>query len=414
VRYLLFLILSLPAIASETWPQFRGPAGDGSSDATGLPVTWSETEHVRWKTEIPGTGWSSPVIEGDQVWMQTALDEGKSLRAVCVSRQTGKILHDIEIFYISAPEKKHAFNSYASPTPVIEEGRVYISYGMYGLACIDGGSGQILWKNTELKHDHDKNGPGSSPILYKDLVILNCDGTEQRFVAAVNKLTGKTVWRTPRSNVINKAGEMKKAYHTPLIIQANGRDQLVSMGAFRINSYDPNSGKEIWWVDIPGFSNVPRPVFCNGLVYSATGFMKPEMWAIRPDGEGDVTKTHVAWKVIKQASAKPSPLVFGGNLFMISDSGIASMLEGKTGRELWAERLPGAYSASPILAEARVYCFNEQGQTIVLKAGLGSESTAKPEIIATNTLTDGYMASAAIAGKAFFLRTKSSLYRIEN
>jgi len=401
------LLAAIAASASDDWPQFRGPTGDGRSDATGLPLTWSEQEHVKWKTAIPGEGWSSPVIEGDQIWMQTALDEGKSLRAVCVDRQTGKIRHDVEVFYSENPEKKHAFNSYASPTPVIENGRVYISYGMTGVACLDGLTGKTLWKSTELKHDHDKNGPGSSPILYKDLFILNCDGTELRYVAALNKLTGKLVWKTDRSNVINKAGEFKKAYHTPLVITVNGKDQLISMGAYRVSAYEPLTGKEIWWVDIPGFSNVPRPVFGNGLVYISTGFGKPELWAIRPDGYGDVTKTHVAWKVIKQAPAKPSPLVVGDQFYMVSDNGIVSCLDSKTGKEIWTERIPGAYTASPLYADGRLYFFSEQGQTLVLKAD------TKPTVLATNSLDNGFMSSPAITGKSFFLRTKKHLYRIE-
>jgi len=239
---LLLTLFSLQSLfASENWPQFRGPSGDGRSDAKSLPLTWSEQEHVKWKTAIPGEGWSSPVIEGNQIWTQTALDDGKSLRAVCVDRNSGKIIHDVEVFHVASPAPKHNFNSHASPTPVVENVRVYISYGMYGVACLDAESGKKVWENHELKHDHDKNGPGSSPIIYRDLFILNCDGTEERFVAALNKQTGKLVWKTDRSNVINKAGEFKKAYHTPLIITVNGRDQLVSMGAYRVSGTD-----DIW------------------------------------------------------------------------------------------------------------------------------------------------------------------------
>jgi len=407
-KFVLLLSLSLGLLhASDNWPQFRGPAGDGHSDSTGLPLIWNEQQHVKWKIAIPGEGWSSPVVEGNQVWMQTALDNGKSLRAVCVDRETGQIQHDVELFYIENPERKHAFNSFASPTPVIENGRLYVSYGMYGVVCLDTSTGKILWKNTELKHDHDKNGPGSSPIIYKDLFILNCDGTEARYVAAVNKLTGKVAWKTDRSNVINKAGEFKKAYHTPLIISVHGRDQLISMGAYRVSAYEPLTGKEIWWVDIPGFSNVPRPVFGHGMVYISTGFMKPELWAIRADGYGDVTKTHVAWKVIKQVPAKPSPLLIGEQFYMFSDNGIATCLDAKTGKEIWSERIGGDYSASPVFADGRIYLFSEQGKTLVIKPD------TKLNLLATATLENGFMSSPAISGKAFFLRTKKHLYRIE-
>jgi outer membrane protein assembly factor BamB len=403
----LLLLFSIGVHGSDHWPQFRGPTGDGHSDAQSLPLTWSEREHVKWKTAIPGEGWSSPVIEGNQIWMQTALDDGRSLRAICVDRNSGKIVHDVEAFHIDSPAPKHNFNSHASPTPVVENGRVYISYGMYGMTCFDAATGKTIWTNRELKHDHDKNGPGSSPIVYRDLFILNCDGTELRYVAALNKLTGKLAWKTDRSNVINKTAEHKKAYHTPLIVTVDGKDQLISMGAYRVSAYEPLTGKEIWWVDIPGFSNVPRPVFGNGLVYISTGFGKPELWAIRPDGYGDVTKTHVAWKVSRQAPAKPSPLVIGEQFYMISDNGIATCLDAKSGREIWSERVGGEYSASPVYGAGRIYLFSQQGQTLVLKPD------TKPNVIATNSLENGFMASPAIAGKAFFLRTKKDLYRIE-
>jgi outer membrane protein assembly factor BamB len=403
----LLLLFSICVRCSESWPQFRGPKGDGHSDAQSLALTWSEREHVKWKTPIPGEGWSSPVIEGNQIWMQTALDDGRSLRAICVDRNSGELVHDVEVFHVDSPAPKHNFNSHASPTPVVENGRVYISYGMYGMACVDAATGKTIWTNHELKHDHDKNGPGSSPILYRDLFILNCDGTELRYVAALNKLTGKLAWRTDRSNHINKTAEHKKAYHTPLIVSVDGKDQLISMGAYRVSGYQPLTGKEIWWVDIPGFSNVPRPVFGNGLVYISTGFGKPELWAIRPHGYGDVTKTHVAWKVTRQAPAKPSPLLIDNQFFMISDNGIATCLDARSGREIWSERVGGEYSASPVYAAGRIYLFSQQGQTLVLKPD------TKPTIVATNTLENGFMASPAIAGKAFFLRTKKDLYRIE-
>ena len=406
--FALLALASTHLMGNQDWPQFRGPGGDGRSDSRNLPLTWSETENVKWKTPIPGEGWSSPVLEANRIWMQTALDDGKSLRAVSVDRDTGKILRDVEVFHVDAPEPKHAFNSHASPTPVLENGRVYISFGMYGVACLDSGTGDILWKNTELKHDHDKNGPGSSPILYKNLFILNCDGTELRYVAALDKATGRLAWKTERSNEINRVGEFKKAYSTPQIITVNGRDQLVSMGAFRVNAYEPLTGREIWWADIPGFSNVPRPLVDGENIYISTGFGKPEMWAIRASGTGDVTKTNVVWKMVKQAPAKPSPLLIDGQLFMISDDGgIGTLLDAKTGATLWQERLGGKYSASPLWAEGRIYCFGQDGDTIVLRPEDGGK------VLCTNRLESGFMASPAVAGQALFLRTKTHLYRIE-
>ncbi len=393
--------------ASEDWPQFRGPDGQGHSDAVGLPRTWSETQNVKWRTAIPGEGWSSPVVLGSQIWLATALEDGKSLRAICVDRSTGKLIHNVEVAHVDAPAPKHALNSHASPTPVIEPGRVYFSFGMYGVFCLNSETGEIMWKNTELRHDHGQNGPGSSPILHGGLFILNCDGTELRYVAALNKITGQRVWKTPRSNRIDKSPELKKAYATPLIINVNGRDQLISPGAFRVNAYEPGTGKELWFCDIPGFSNVPRPVYGHGLVYVCTGYMNSELFAIRPFGAGDVTATHVAWKTKKQVSFKPSPLLVGDQFYMVSDSGMVSCLDAKTGELVWSERLGGEYSASPVFAGDAIYLFNQQGQATVILPD------TKLNVVATNTLGAGFMASPAIAGKALFLRTKTHLYRIE-
>ena len=365
---LLLLLATLHRVSGEEWPRFRGPAGNGQSTGKGLPITWSETQNVRWKTAIPGEGWSSPVVQGNQVWMQTATDEGRSLRAICVDRESGAILKDVEVFHVAAPEPKHAVNSHASPTPVLEAGRVYISYGMYGVACLDAQSGKPIWKTTELKHDHDRNGPGSSPILYNNLLILNCDGTELRYVAALDKKTGRVVWKTPRSNEINRAGEFKKAYSIPAIVRVNGRDQLISTGAFRVSGYDPKDGKEIWWADIPGFSNVPLPVADNERVYVATGFSPAQLWAIRLGGTGDQTEKGVAWKHKKQVSLKPSLLVEEGKIFMVSDNGVASCLDAKTGHELWSERIGGEYSASPLSVDGHLYFFSQTGTTTVLCA----------------------------------------------
>jgi outer membrane protein assembly factor BamB len=398
------------APSDGSWPQFRGPLGNGHAAASGLPVTWSETQNVKWRTAIPGEGWSSPVVMGGRLWMQTALDGGRSLRAVCVDQTSGAVQHNVEVFYVEAPEEKHALNSHASPTPVVDDERVYVFFGMHGVACLDLASGKVLWKNTELKHDHDKNGPGSSPILHGDLLVLTCDGTEVQFLCALDKRTGKLRWKADRSNRAELAAKnfhLRKAYHTPEIIRVNGRDQLISMGAFRVCGYDPDNGRELWFVDLPGFSNVPRPVFGHGLLFIATGFMKPELWAIRPGGTGNLTRSNVAWKYAKQAPQKPSPILVGDQLFVLSDAGILTCLDAKSGRELWAERLGGEFSASPVFADGHLFFCNQAGVTTVLKPG------ANFEVVARNTLAGGFMASPAVAGKALYLRTKTHLYRIE-
>ena len=394
--------------AVENWPQFRGPLGDGHVIDSKPPLRWSDTSNVAWKAKLPGKGWSSPVIHGDQIWMQTALDEGRSLRAICIDRRTGKVVHNREVFYVSDPAPIHKLNSHASPTPVLEGTRCYVFFGMYGAAAINTKSGKVVWKNDSLKHDHDENGPGSSPILYKDLLILTCDGTELRYLAALHKDTGKLAWRSPRSNDMSEINfHLRKAYHTPQVITVDGRDQLISIGAQRAGAYDPSTGKELWYVDIPGFSNVPRPVYGHGLVYIATGFMKPQLWAVDPRGRGNVTDTHVKWKVIKQAPAKPSPILVGEQLYMVSDGGILTALDARTGEEIYQERLRGTYSASPILANGLLYFSDQDGRTVIVKPG------RKLQIVAENQLPEGLMASPAVAGDALYLRTKTHLYRIE-
>ncbi|MBG86539.1 MAG: hypothetical protein CMO80_06525 [Verrucomicrobiales bacterium] len=396
-------------IAESNWPQFRGPSGDGHSQATKLPIKWGDTENVTWKKRITGKGWSSPVIYGNQIWMQTALDSGRSLRVVCIDKTSGKRLHMIEVFHVSQPEKINKMNSHASPTPVLEEGRCYVFFGMYGAAAIDTKTGRILWKNETLKHDHDQNGAGSSPILYKDKIILNCDGTELRYVAALHKKNGKLAWRTKRSNDMSKINfHLRKAYQTPHVIQVNGKDQLISMGAQRINAYDPNDGKELWYVDIPGFSNVPRVVYGHDLVFFATGYMKPQMWAVDPTGSGNVTKTHVKWRIIRQAPAKPSPILVGDTLYMVSDGGILTAIEAKTGTEIYQERLGGKYSASPILAGGNLYYCDQNGTVTVVKPG------REFKIVSKNKMAGGFMASPAVSGNTLFLRSETHLYRIEN
>ena len=406
------LCLFLPSIclAGDDWPQFRGPTQQGHSDSAGLPVKWSETQGVVFKTPIPGEGWSSPVVMADQVWMTTATHGGKSLRAVCVDKNTGRIVHDIEVFALAKLDPKNEFNSYASPTPVLEPSRVYVSFGNYGNACLDAKTGQAIWKSTELKLDH-KEGPGSSPVLYKNFFILHCDGTDVQYVAALDKETGKLAWKTDRrTDYGGKPGDLRKAYNVPLIITEAGNDRMISVSAYEVFCYDPTDGREIWSVTTPGFSVVPRPVYGDGVVYVCTGYMQPELWAIRTGGSGDVTNTHVLWKTKQGVPAKPSILLVAGRLYMVSDNGVARCLDAKTGEQVWQKRLEGKYTASPVYADGLIYFFSEQGLTTVIRADTRAK---EPEVIAENELGGRFMASPAVAGKALFLRTDKHLYRIE-
>ena len=384
---------------ARDWPEFRGPTGQGLSDESGLPLTWSENRNVRWKTAIPGRGWSSPAIQGDQIWLTTATEEGKSLRAICVDRQSGAILQNIEVFRLNVPGRVNAKNSLASPTPVLDGDRVYVHFGAFGTACISQ-SGKILWR-TRLEYDNGQHGPGGSPVLYENLLIVNCDGMSVQYVAALDKWTGGIQWKQYR--------KASHAYSTPLIVRLADGDQLISAGAFRVVAYEPRTGKEIWHVLYgDGFSNVPRPVFGNGLVFICTGFQQPSLLAIRVDGRGDVTKSHVIWRRDRGAPLTPSPLLVGEELYLINDNGIATCLDASTGKEHWQQRIGGNHSASPLYADGRIYFLSEDGQSVVIAPG------KEFKILATNQLNGQTLASMAVSDGAIFLRSDSHLYCLRN
>ncbi len=392
----LLLSLSTPVLASD-WPQFRGPTGQGHSDERGLPLTWSETKNVRWKVAIPGKGWSSPVIQGDRIWLTTATEEGKSLRAVSVDRNTGAILLNVEVFRLKSLGKINSKNSYASPTPVLEGDRVYLHFGAHGTACITQ-SGEIVWK-TRLDYDNGEHGGGGSPVIYQNLLIVSCDGLDVQFVVALDKLTGKVRWK--------KSREGYQAYTTPLVVPLAAGDQVISPGAFRAIAYEPLTGKELWQVKYgEGFSNVPRPVYGEGFVFICTGFQQPSLLAVRLDGRGDITKSHIAWTLKRGAPLTPSPLLVGGELYLISDNGIASCVDAKTGVPHWQVRLGGNHSASPIYADGRIYFLSEEGESVVILPG----KQFKP--VAQNQLDGQTLASMAVAGGSIFVRSLTHLYRL--
>jgi outer membrane protein assembly factor BamB len=396
MRFFLLIFLSVPILAQD-WPEFRGPTGQGHSEERGLPLAWSETSNVRWKAAIPGKGWSSPAIRGDRVWLTTAMEEGRSLRALCLDRETGAILRNIELFRLKSYGPLHAKNSLASPTPVIEGDRIYLHFGAHGTACINE-AGEILWK-TRLDYDNGQHGPGGSPVIYDDLLILSCDGQETQYVAALDKLTGKTRWK--------KFREGAQAYTTPLVVRLPAGDQLISPGAFRAIAYEPRTGKELWQVRYgDGFSNVPRPVYGDGLVYICTGFHQPQLLAVRLDGRGDVTKSHVAWTLKRGVPLTPSPLLVGDELYLVSDNGIATCVDAKTGAPHWQERLGGNHSASPLYADGRIYLLSEEGESAVIAPGKQFKR------LATNHLDGQTLASMAVSGGSVFVRSQTHLYRL--
>lgn len=448
------LLLTLAGGARADWPDFRGRTADGratgSSNTLGLPLHWSETNNVVWKTPISHRGWSTPVSLYRQIWLTTATPDGKDFFAVCVDADSGKIIFNERVFHCATPEPLgNNLNCYASPSPVMEPGRVYVHFGSYGTACIftetepgsfvplsaspsaeelrfyfsdvtDTNSGfmmcpKVLWKRDDLPCRHFR-GPGSSPILFEDLLILTMDGVDVQYLIALNKHTGKTVWKTDRTAEWNDieadgkprgGGDYRKAYSTPLIVDVNGSKQMISVGSKAAYGYDPATGRELWKIKHADFSAAARPLFASNITYLCTGGSKGGLLAVRADGHGDVTETNILWRNPRGTPRMPSPVLVDGLIFMVSDGGIGSCVDAATGKELWQERLGGEYAASMLYADGRVYCFNQAGASVVLKPA------RTHEVLATNKLDAGFMASPAVLGKALILRTKTHLYRIE-
>jgi len=398
--WLAILLWAAPSFAQ--WPQFRGPDGQGHSAARDLPLDWSETKNVLWKSAVPGLGWSSPVVAGGRVWLTTSVETGRggdvSLRALAFDEASGREVVNVEVFRLRRAREINPKNSFASPTPIVDGDRIFVHFGADGTAALTP-AGEIVWK-----HDfpyESQHGAGGSPIVYGDLLIFSCDGSDVAFVIALDKRTGKTRWRT------NRRQPADQAYTTPLVITVGDRDQIVSVGAYRAAAYDPETGKEIWRVSYAdGFSNVPRPVFGHGLVYIATGFQQPSLIAVRPDGTGDVTKSHIAWTLSRGAPLTPSPLLVGDELYVVSDNGIASCVDAASGAPRWQVRLGGTYSASPLFAGGRIYFPSEDGRTTVIVPGR--------EFIraATNTLDGALLASIAVSDGSLFVRSDTHLYRL--
>lgn len=404
--WLTLLVSCVVTQSPAIWPDFRGPSGQGwDPTAKDLPTEWSESKNVLWKTPIEGKGWSTPVVAGSDIWLTTATNEGHSLRAVCIDLEKGSIKHNVELFAPDKPVRLNAKNSHASPSPLHDGKNVYVSFGTMGTACVDGTTGKILWRNELVKIDH-KEGPGSSPILWRELLILNADGIDEQYVVALDRQTGQIVWRQDRPKPIHPNTDQCKAYSTPLVINTGGREELVSTGAMQVLGYDPSSGSPLWKVKYDGFSNVPRPLFGNGLIYICTGYMKPQLWAIKPGGSGDVTASHVAWKFERQVPANPSPILIGERIYMVNNTGVLTCLNALTGKPIWVERIGGNFSASPLFADGKIFFASEEGLTTIIKPG------DKFEKMAENELPGQHMGSPVPVGSTLLLRTDSALYRI--
>lgn len=408
-------------VADDEWPQFRGPTGQGQATTCSLPDKFNKENTLRWRTEIEGKGWSSPVVSRGKIWLTTAVEHERqqtkvrnevkdvasklNLKALSIDFETGKVLRNIELGEFNDAEPIHSLNTYASPTPVLWGERVFCHFGSYGTWCLDANSGDTLW-HTRLVVDHSV-GPGSSPVMVGKHLIVVCDGIDDQFVAALHAETGEVVWRTKRPPMDANNNEMKKAYSTPIVIEVEGKRQVVAPGAQWVCSYDPTNGEELWRVKHgSGFSTSPSAVFWNGMVVFSTGFMKPELVAVRADGRGDVSNSHIAWRAKRGAPNKPSPIVAGGYLYVVADNGILTQI-GPNGEELWQERLGGNYSASPIGSGDRMFVCSHEGLVTVIKAGEAYQELAKNELADEGRL----MASPAVVAGDLLIRSELSLMR---
>jgi outer membrane protein assembly factor BamB len=396
---------------SGNWPTWRGPDSDGVSGATGLPVEWSEGKNVVWKVGIHGRGYSSPVVWGNQVWLTTATKDGKVLYAVCIDLETGKTIHDVEVFRIEKPQKINKLNSYATPSAAVEKGFVYVHYGTHGTACINSRTGKVLWRRDDLNCKH-MQGPVSSPVLFENLVIVHLEGTDVQFNAALNKKTGETVWKETIAEELYAKVEksyLRKAYDTQIIVEVDGKAQLVGNGSQLAGGYDPRTGRELWRVVYGDDNTIASCISGQGMFFVNTGGddKHVKLWAVRHGGRGDVTESGVVWKVEENVPQESSPVLAGGLLYMVSNKGVLTCLEAKTGKVVWSEQLEGEYGASLLYADGRIYISNKEGKTTVIKPGREFRRLAVNEL-------DGFLgASPAVAGKSLLLRSDTHLYRIE-
>jgi len=402
------VLLPFSALAAEEeWPEFRGPQQQGISNAKNVPTKWGADDNVAWKVEVPGKGWSSPSLSGGKIYLTSAIGEpstGVTLHALCLDAKDGHTLWDTELFKPddATAAAMHRKNSLASPTPIVADGRVYVHFGHMGTAALDL-AGKVLWKQTELKYA-PVHGAGGSPTLYQGELIFSCDAAQNPFVVGLDAATGKVRWKTPRNTTAKKPF----SFSTPLVITVEGKPQVISPGSGFVGGYDPTDGHEIWRVRYgEGYSVIPRPVYAQGLLFVSSCFDRPVLYAIRPEGaKGDATDTAIAWSLNKGAPHTPSALVLGDEVYVVSDAGIATCADAKTGTVHWTQRLPGNYSASPVAAEGRIYFQNETGIGTVIKAG------TKFEELGTNTMGEPTLATPAVADNTLYLRGEKHLWRI--
>jgi outer membrane protein assembly factor BamB len=406
------ILLFLTSLATaENWPRFRGPTGQGTSSETGLPTQWSADENIAWKAEIPGEGWSSPVVFDDRVFVTSTSDEGRSCHVFCVDRRSGEILWNTKVFE-QVPKHKRGDNSYATPTPVTDGEHVYAVFASGGIAALDM-QGKVVWTNDEIEF-FSQHGLGASPILYENLLIMPFDGSSEgedsligfkkpwdgAVLLALDKETGKVAWRGSR-------GLSRLAHVTPNVLKQDGKTQVVSAAGDVIQGHDPETGKLIWTVHSQGEGVTPSIVLANGLIYTCSGFEEPTIRVVREGGEGDVTNTHIAWEQKQGVPSLSSLMYVDPYIYAVTDTGIVNCFDAKTGEEVWQKRMGGKHSASPIYSEGNIFFLSElDGETIILKAGDEYEEVAR------NVLGETCKASIAASQGNLFIRSDKHLFCI--
>jgi outer membrane protein assembly factor BamB len=399
----------------KDWTHFRGSNLNGIAENENIPLKWDDSV-IKWKTEIHDNGYSSPVVYNNQIWVTTAKSDGKELFAVCIDFKTGKIVYDIKVFTPDEIPGKHSINTYASPTACIEKGFVYVHYGSMGTACINTGNGSIVWKRIDFKCKHVQ-GPASSPVIYKNLLILHFEGTDVRYLVALDKTNGKQVWRSDRpAEMYEQIAEIgRKAYITPILMNVKGRDMLISNGSTVCIAYDPNTGKEIWRVAGGAESTISMPFTEKGIVYWYTGFVVDsdgtnftEMYAVNPDGSGDITGTNILWKKKDGLSRNQSltPVIKDGLIYTVNTRNMMMCLDAETGAEIWSAHVTSNFDSSPLFVNGNVWFFSVKGDAIAIKAG------RKYYVVADNQMDSGIWATPAVLRNSVILRTQKYLYKI--
>ncbi len=413
---LLCLFLSLtPWLASAEWTQFRGSGGQGHvEEGAQLPLEWSAEKNVTWRVDLPGKGWSSPIVHQGKIYLTAAIAEtrdqdrtgvDRSLVTIALDAKSGEILWQTQVFQQDGAREAriHKKNSHASSTPIIAWDHLFVHFGHQGTACLNL-DGKVLWTNQDLTYK-PVHGNGGSPIVVGDKLIFSCDGPPDPFVAALHVKTGRVAWKTPRNTKASK----KFSFCTPILLDVDGRKEVILPGSGSVFAYDPQTGAELWRSGYgEGYSVVPRPVFGHGLIFASSGYDRPAIYAVHPGGSGDVTKSHIEWAhTAKGAPRNASPLLVGDELYLFDDKGIGSCLDAKTGDVHWQERVGSDMSASPIHSNGKIYALDEQGTTYVIEAGTDFN------LLAENALEERTLASFGVDGDALLIRTETGLFRIE-